>query len=303
MDTIKIKIDNVTLEKMLKFYDSHRVNREDDEYVFIAKTVGCEITCFKNMTVTFHGNNATTEVAHWKKLRPKDHFDKAGHYIGSHIGVAEYGSKDYYGPICVVSCYVDENDVEWLKQFKLGHVHNLEDQEIVEIAKQIKDKILYSLLILDNIHYNSEINKGANQSNIKARLHNDAVINAMQKIQKPVEKKVATQFIASKTYFNYLKSEVVVAKDVELLENAEEYYYGVACSYVLAKYAYLQYYTKICKTLKMQLPRGTSNQVDIAGAKIVRTYGEKTLIKVAKVNLNNTKKIKEILKKAKQENK
>ena len=302
MDTIKIKIDETTLEKMKKFYDSHmKPHEEDDEYVFIANTVGCEINCYKNMTVTFIGSNAITEVAHWKKLRPKDNFDKAGHYIGSHIGVSEYGSKDYFGPICVVSCYIDESDIDWLKNIIEKPVQALTDREIVDISKQIKDEILYSLLVLDNLHYNSEINKGANQSNIKARLHNDAVINVMQKIQKPVEKKVASQFIASKTYFNYLKSEVVVAKDVELIENAELYYYGVACSYILAKYAYLQYFTKISKTLNIKLPSGTSNAVDVAGAKIVRQYGEKTLIKVAKVNLNNTKRIKEILKKARQE--
>ena len=120
----------------------------------------------------------------------------------------------------------------------------------------------------------------------------------MQKIQKPVEKKVATSFIASKTYFNYLKSEVVVARDVELIENAENNYFAVACSYILAKYAYLQYFSKISKTLNIKLPYGTNSAVDAAGAKIVTTYGEKTLIKVAKVNLNNTKRIKELLKKS-----
>ena len=40
-----------------------------------------------------------------------------------------------------------------------------------------------------------------------------------------------------------------------------------------------------------------SGNVEVAGAQIVKTYGEKMLVKVGKVHMNNTKRIKELLKK------
>ncbi len=301
MDPIKITIDSSILEKMKKFYDSHMQICDEPNYEFLAKTVGCEIICYKNLTVSFMGPNAINEVGHWKRLRPKDHCDENGLYIGNHIGVSEYGSHDYFGPICVVSCYVDEKDIDWLKSLNFLPATELEDKDIVRISKEIKDRIVYSLLILDNVHYNHAIKEGANQSNLKARLYNDAVVNVMQKIQKTVDKKVGRQFVATKTYYNYLKNEVIVAKDVEFCENAEATYFAAATSYILAKYAYMQYYAKICNTLKMKLPLGTSTAVDVAGAKLVKKYGEKTLVKVAKVNLNNTRHIKNLLQKNKQD--
>lgn len=297
MEPIKFSINIATLERMKKFYDTHMIPFENPEYEFMAQTVGCDIICYKNMTITFTGPNAISEISHWKKVPHKDNVDERGHYIGSHIGVTEYGSKDYFGPICVVSCYVDTLDIDYLKSLDFYPVTALSDAKIIELGKELKDRFVYSLLFLDNPHYNQEISRGANLSSLKARLYNNTVVNVMQKLQQPVSKKVGAQFVAPKTYFNYLKGEIGVAKDLEFYENAELSYYAVAVSYIIAKYAYIQLYTNICRQLKTELPRGCNSSVDVAGAKIVLKYGEKGLIKVAKISFNNTKHIKELLKK------
>lgn len=299
MNPIIIAVKDNLLEKMKKFYDSQMIESSDEEYLFIAQTVGCRIVCHNDLKVEFIGNNASVEANRWTKITDttSDSVDIDGICVESHIGATEVGSNDYFGPLCVVACYIDERDIDWLKSIDVCNPYNLTDQEIVEKARVIKDRVIYSLMLLDNAHYNQAIVQGVNQANLKAQLHNEAITNVMQKLQQPIKTKVIEQFVSSKTYYNYLKNEVVVVKDLVFMEHADLKYLAVGCSYILAKYAYLQYFVNICKKLKMKLPRGTTTAVDAAGVQIVKTYGERALSKVGKLHLTNTKRIKEIIKK------
>ncbi len=49
-------------------------------------------------------------------------------------------------------------------------------------------------------------------------------------------------------------------------------------------------------SLKMNLVRGTSSQVDVVAAKIAAKYGQNILTKVVKLNFTNTKRVKALLK-------
>lgn len=295
MEPIVIKVNKILLDKMKKFYDSQMISNEDSHVLFAAKTVGCEIACHDDLTVNFVGINALNEANRWQKSSKKTHqlYDD-GICIQNHIGAAEYGSADYFGPMCIVACYVDQDDINWLKEIDVTNTMHLSNQEIIEKARQIKDRILYSLLLLDNAHYNKAIGNGVNQANLKAKLHNQAITNIMQKLQQSVDTKVIEQFVSSKTYYNYLKSEVVVVKDVQFEQNADLKFYAVGCSYILAKYAYLQYFANMCKSLKVTLPRGTSTNVDVIGSDLVCTYGENILNKTAKLHLTNTRRIRDL---------
>ena len=81
----------------------------------------------------------------------------------------------------------------------------MDNKELVRVAKEIKDRLIYSLLILDNSHYNAMAKAGNNLANIKAKLYNQAVTNVMQKVSMPIKNKLVNQFVSPKTYYNYLK--------------------------------------------------------------------------------------------------
>ena len=53
----------------------------------------------------------------------------------------------------------------------------------------------------------------------------------------------------------------------------------------------------MCKSLKIKLPRGTGANVDVVGAQIIKNYGERMLVKVGKLHLTNTKRMKELVNK------
>jgi ribonuclease HIII len=299
VEPIILKVKDSTLEKMKKYYDSQMVPVDDTNLIFKAHAIGCDIIAKIDGTVELSGQNALQEAKHWSKKVAKELANLTSNvddvFPFHHIGCAETGSADYLGPICVVACYVTEDDVELLKELNIDDMAHLSNQDIVNCAKLIKDKLVYSLLILDNSHYNKMVQEGFNQANIKAKLYNQATVNVMQKVKQNVKVKVINQFVSPKTYFNYLKNEVIVVKDLMFESDAEKKYMAIVAAEILSRYAYLQYYANMTKSLKMNLCRGTSTAVDTIAAKIATKYGEKMLMKVAKLNFTNTKRVKALI--------
>lgn len=298
MEPITFEISKYTLSKMKKFYDSQMVPFEDDTILLKAHAIGCDIEVTSDFKATFTGKNAVHEAKHWnKKLNAKIEKVKESNAFCTvhHIGAAETGSSDYLGPLCVVSCYVPEQNIQFIKDLNIENVNDLSPQEIIDYAKAIKSKVITSLLVLDNSHYNKMIDSGVNQANIRARLFNQAIVNVLQKAKTNVEFKVIDQFVSPKTYFNYLKSEVIVVKDLMFEENADRQYMAVLAAEIISRYAYLQYFASMSKSLKMKLVRGNSSSADQVAAAIAEKYGEKILTKVAKLNFTNTKRVKAML--------
>ena len=218
------------------------------------------------------------------------------YYPLSHIGCDETGSGDFFGPLCVVACYIDERDCDWLMSLNIRDPKLMTPQEVIDIAREIKDRLVYSLLILDNSHYNQMAAAGHNLANIKAKLYNQAVTNVMQKVAMKIDKKVVNQFVSPKTYYNYLKNEVIVVKDLSFEQKGEEQYLAIMCSSILSKYAFYQYFNNMSRSLKMKLPRGnTSSVVDHVAITIAQKYGKKMLLKVTKTNMTNYKRIKDVI--------
>lgn len=297
MEPIIINVNDVTLEKMKKFYDSQMVPVNDDNHLFKAKAIGCEIIAKSDGTIELVGQNALREAKHWSKDLVKELTKsvKNDMILEHHIGSAETGSGDYLGPICFVSCYVTEENIEFIQSLGIENIDDLSNQDIVNYAKMLKDILVYSLLILDNSHYNKMAQSGFNQANIKAQLFNQATVNVMQKVQQNVKIKVINQFVSPKTYFNYLKDEVIVVKDLMFEQNASQKYPAVLAAEILSRYAYLQYFANMTKSLKTKLCRGTGSNADMVAASLANKYGEKILTKIAKLNFSNTKKVKILL--------
>ena len=211
------------------------------------------------------------------------------YYPYSHIGCDETGSGDFFGPLCVVACYIDERDYDWLASLNVRDPKLMTPQEVIEIAREIKDRLVYSLLILDNSHYNQMAAAGNNLANIKAKLYNQAMINVIQRIEHPISKVTIDAFLAPKKYYRYLKSKIVVVRHIEFKK--EEMSLAMKCAHILSQYAYLQYYQNMCQSLNTTLPRGFNILANDAGTSLVQEHGKDILWKVSKTNFPNYKQI------------
>ena len=93
-----------------------------------------------------------------------------------------------------------------------------------------------------------------------------------------------------------LKDETGAPLTLADIEHADEQYMAVLAAEIISKYAYLQYFASMSKSLKMKLIRGNSAAVDQVAADICAKYGEKILRKVAKLNFTNTKRVNAMMK-------
>ena len=66
-----------------------------------------------------------------------------------------------------MACYVDQKDEFWLNKLNLEVTSN---EEIIQLGKVLKEKLTYSLLLLDNSHYNQYVSEG--QKNRVILFHN-----------------------------------------------------------------------------------------------------------------------------------
>ena len=211
--------------------------------------------------------------------------------IENHVGCYETGSLDFFGPLCVVACYVDQKDEKELNALELDK--EMSSSDIERIGKILKDKLTYSLLLLDNSHYNQYVKEGQKLSCIKAKLYNQAMINVIQRIEHPISKVTIDAFLAPKKYYRYLKNKIVVVHHIEF---KEEMSLAMKCARILSQYAYLQYYQNMCQSLNTTLPRGFNILANDTGTFLVQEYGKDILYKVSKTNFPNYKQILERVK-------
>lgn len=291
--------------EMKNHYGSLLIDKNIPGSVFAAKTPACMITAYKSGKVLFQGNDSEKEAGKWgssgtssaKKAAPTKAKTAKGDLpdgIGkmSAIGSDEVGTGDFFGPITVVAAYVKKEDIPLLKELGVRDSKDLNDEKIIAIAKIIKDIVPYSLLTLKNEKYNQLQQSGMSQGKMKAILHNQAILNVLEKISplKP-EAILIDQFVQGSTYFQHVKSQKAIAKEnVYFSTKAEGIHIAVAAASILARYAFVQYIDKLSAAAGFTIPKGAGAQVDVAAAKLIVKKGRDILPSFVKLHFANTDK-------------
>jgi ribonuclease HIII len=304
LSNIVIKAAESVMKEMERYYSASLLDKIPNGALFAAKLPDCTITAYKSGKVLFQGKAAGQEAARWQQqenaeppLTKSRSTNLPTNFSSlSIIGSDEVGTGDYFGPITVVAAYVDKENIPLLQQLGVKDSKGLTDEKIIGIAKQLIQKIPYSLLTLHNEKYNQLQASGMSQGKMKALLHNQAIIKLLDKIApaRP-EAILIDQFVESSTYYNYLKGKKTIVKEsVYFSTKAEGLHLAVAAASIIARYAFLKAMDSLSQQAGMELPKGAGKQVDIAAAKLIETHGLSALNKYAKVHFANTEKAKKI---------
>jgi len=248
---------------------------------FMSTTTAVTVTGFTSLKVMFQGPIAESEYMTWRS-----NFKREIDMIGSD----EVGTGDFFGPVVVVSAYVNESQVTYLRDLGVGDSKTITDEKIYKIGKQIKDVIAHKEVFLENSYYNKLHLKTKNLNKIKALMHNRALLQLTKFVK--CEKVVVDQFTPESNYFGYLEGEPEIFENIIFETKAESKYIAVAAASVLARYYFLVLWAKMEADLGMKLPKGAGKQVDIAARNIIDTLGEKSLYKIAKLHFKNLQKAK-----------
>ena len=142
MSTITLSLSDKEITKFNSVYHEYLVDSNNQYIKYQYRLEGAVITVYTSNKAVFQGNNAHIYAAAFIKK------EKAM------AGSDEVGTGDYFGPVCVCACIVEENDYEFLRNLKVDDSKNLTDEHISTIAPKIMQRLKYSILILDNTKYN-----------------------------------------------------------------------------------------------------------------------------------------------------
>lgn len=215
--------------------------------------------------------------------------------VFNHMACSGIGADDFYGPLCTVACYVSDQDILWLKDLHLENINFEDNEQIIKYGQILKDKLIYSLLIMDNSHYNQMIDEGLKMAQIKTFLCNQAMVNVIKRVDEPIKKKIVIPFLSPKKYYKHLKKKTLVVTHLTFT-NDDNTYIGLKCAKILAKYAHFQYFRNMKQSLNIDLPHSCQMSAIECGLDLVHKHGIDILEKVSKKNLPNYKQILELLK-------
>ena len=274
-----------------------------------AKDGDTVVTLYESGKVVFQGKDADLASDFWitteklnsgkvdiknssnKEKKEKKTYVNPKVYNSSSIGSDEVGTGDYFGPIVVTAAYVKEDQISFLEDIGVKDSKKLTDLQILDIVPKFIKEIQYESIILSNKEYNDFHSNDLNMNKIKAILHNKVLYKMTNKIDN-YDFVIVDQFAEPYVYYNYLKGNPNVVRNITFFTKGEDKHLSVACASLISRYIFINEFNKLAKSLDINLPKGAGDLVDIAGKQIIEKYGFDKLNEIAKLNFKNTEKIK-----------
>ena len=282
MSTITKKMNEKSIMDLKKEVAPFILEESCPQYTYYKlKLNACSITAYKSGKVVFQGKDLSWMEEEKEKMPTSIPYP--------HAGSDEVGTGDYFGPVVVSACIVEEKNVEALTKLGIQDSKKMKDDYIRQVANQIRELCPHSIMIVSNEKYNY-IQQTNNINAIKAKLHNFAYINLQKKGYTLPALMVVDQFVNEKKYFEYLHQEKEVIRNLHFETKAESKYLAVACASVLARDTFLRYWDKMEEKYDFTFPKGAGSCVDVQAKKFIDTFGFEELKKVAKVHFKNTEK-------------
>lgn len=283
MNSYVYNLDENKVNILKKHYKEYIVD-SSNPYALFEIVKGIRITCYTTYKVVLSGgyvDNFVNEIDELLNIETS--------YAA--IGSDEVGTGDVFGPVVVCSTYLTKENVENLRRMNITDSKKLSDDQIRKIVPQFYNKIIYSLMILGNEKYNLFQENGYNMNKLKAMLHNGAISAVYKKAGCPNVPVILDQFCEPHLYFEYLKNEKNVFKDITFKTKAEDYHVAVAAASMIARYAFLKKMDELSNMVGVTLIKGAGSIVDEQLRKLSLTNDKNDFRKFAKLNFKNFMKI------------
>ena len=277
MSNFSLKLSDEQIEKLKKTFANDIKNNPNEYIDLFIQNDNVTISVYNSKKVVFQGNDAfyyAQSFLNTKKIRQ--------------AGSDEVGTGDYFGPVVVAACIVEIDDYPFIEENGITDSKQMDDKKIIELAPIIKEKFKHTILILEPLKYNEVYNNLKNLNIIKAKMHNQAYINLINKGYDIPKATYVDEFARKDLYFNYLNDEKEIYRDLIFETKAEEKYPAVALASCLARYTFLQYMDKMSKTYELNFHKGAGDEVNNDIIAYVNKYGKDKLNLVAKLHFKNT---------------
>jgi len=298
-----IKIKKSDFAKFKSHYLEYQSENKGDYVVFFAIKQTSKITVYSSnknpdhYKVVFNGPRIEDELNLWsrsyvinKTASPtKTSASNEFIYFGPQYGSDEVGFGDFFGPLVVVACYLDETQYKALNDFIIRDSKKLTDDYILATVPLLLKRVEHKVNIVDNPKFNALTKKGYNMNKIKAMLH----VNVLQLLKNEL-KIEATSFIDQfASYENFAKYTQGMDKisDLVMKEKGESLYPSVALASIMARYYFLKEIEKLNAKFATSIPLGAATKVDDFAREFLKKHGQSALDSIVKQNFINYQRL------------
>ncbi|AKX33922.1 ribonuclease HIII [Spiroplasma litorale] len=284
--TIKNVSDKLINQIKIK-YANFIVSINNKNIDFFIKTNDFSLNIFKNKTILLQSKHVINfeeilEIngAENKLFKPKtEEYEKVDKNVTCEesIGCDEVGVGDFFGPLVIAACFIDNNLLNNSVIHRIKDSKKLTDIQIESIYNDIKNVVKYSVYVMDNDTYNKLHFKYKNGNILKALAHNKTINDIINKLNHFKKTRVILdQFVNKNKYFEYLKTEKDIYQNIEFVTKAESKFISVACASIIARHYFINNVKMLEKKYKISLPFGASNEVKLLVRKYKKEFGDET---------------------------
>ncbi len=290
-NTVSIKLNTTQMESFSDMMQAlgwieKDINNEYIKDAYISPN-GSVATLYSSGKLVLQGGESFTKTIAYIKGSSEQDVE-----VIPHIGVDEVGKGDYFGPLVVVACFVDEDFVEKISYLGFDDSKKFSDEKIIDLYSRVKDYPYYYPIVLYPTLYDDAIKEFNNLSLVLAKQHTKCIENGLEDLKsKDIECKrvVIDQFSSSK---NRILDELgTMGKQVEIVQfHKGESDIAVAAASIIARGIFLEEMEKMSREYGFKFPKGASNVIE-PGKEFVQRFGQEKLREVAKISFKTTKKV------------
>ena len=289
--SVTIKVDLITYQKIKNFYSPYLIDFKGEYIDFVSFFQETKISGYISKKtyhkVVFSGVNAEKESSRWIKETPIENKTNSWLDIQEQIGSDEVGVGDYFLPIIVVASYVHPKQIKRLKELGVTDSKKINDKKILEIGESLIREFTFSKLTLNNEKYNEQIALGENSHSIKAKMHNRALNNLLNKFP-DIYRIYVDQFVNEKKFYSYLdERDLPFVKGIAFKTKGESFFPSVALSSVIARYYLIKEKEKLDEKYHISFPFGAGKKVDEFAHQLLKNIPQNEFDKLVKKNFKN----------------
>jgi ribonuclease HIII len=206
-----------------------------------------------------------------------------------YIGTDESGKGDFFGPLVIAGVYLTPDTGKLLRTIGIRDSKELSDYQIGEIASEIKKdrKIIFDFVHISPEKYNQLYEKMGNLNRLMGWAHARAIENLLNKCD--AGEVISDKFGNEKVILDALqtKGRTINLKQVTKAER----FTAVAAASVLARESVINWFKFQSRKLNIEIPKGSSVDVENVAKHLFQKHGEDTLTKLVKLHFKTSNKV------------
>ncbi|MGM0606960.1 MAG: ribonuclease HIII [Candidatus Muiribacteriota bacterium] len=239
------------------------------------KKDGISVIIYNSRKIVFQGKNAQ----HYFSLFNKEF----GQEESSHIGSDETGKGDFFGPLIVTACFVEEKTINYIKELGVRDSKKITSNQIKKINTQIKKIIPYHIVRIYPEKFNILYKSFNNMNSLLEWAHQKALNSLIKKTKTKNMPVIIDKFANNINIKLDIKTQII-------LEHKAERHTGVAAASIISRGELIKWFDITSTELGFSLPKGCSHVKGAAQA-IIDKKGVDFLKTVSKTNFKTFKEL------------